>query len=228
MRKRIHLYTHPPCASTIPPPVCARWTSQGCKLPGGDTAILKLYSEHFSSSAAGPWASHPVLQGGSASLPANIGASTSALSALSDGTALGPITLTSKTMLPVMISYRVSCTWLSLAGNGFQIMLVIFAHWMIKLNCICSSAVNTLFIPKGSAQQSSLLNSSHGTTLDTHTADAFCVLNSPVFRPQLNTCFLSVSLLRAETTSYLFWGTLQQFHLVRTHNNPQGEVVTRV
>ena len=99
---------------------------------------------------------------------------------------------------------------------------------MIKLNCICSSAVNTLFIPKGSAQQSSLLNSSHGTTLDTHTADAFCALNSPVFRPQLNTCFLSVSLLRAETTSYLFWGTLQQFHLVRTHNNLKGEVVTRV
>lgn len=54
----------------------------------------------------------------------------------------------------------------SLVGNGFKIMLVIFAHWMIKLNCICSSMVNILFIPKGSAQQSSLLNSSHGTTLD--------------------------------------------------------------
>ena len=112
VRKRIHLYTHPPCASTIPLPVCARWISQGCKLPGRDTAILKLYSEHFSSSAAGPWASHPVLHGGSASLPANTGASTSASSALSDGTALGPITLTSKTMLPFMISYRVFCTWL--------------------------------------------------------------------------------------------------------------------
>lgn len=67
------------------------------------------------------------------------------LSALSDGTALGPITLTSEIMLPFMISHRVSYICL-LQGRGLQqcwsYLLIKWSTWTDPLWLIYYSFLN--------------------------------------------------------------------------------------